>query len=451
MSTTWYTKLKEKYSAKNLDAYTTDDYYWGVSRTDNNAGYRELQFWAIKKQFAKFDGGTYGYVSNNGNNKAYGIPFDSNTMFAAENYPTSYVYVSGLVDVNCNLYNVGDYGNPFDDRFNIPHLSFALSWVMFVPVGTNTNIFFSTAPFLPPEDYAGQIPPQSAVEPVEDIIVRPTGVYSVEDRKFNLLNAYTLRQSIEMAYPSYPKVFNVPDGYVSYIITKCDDNFNNCQTIKSESNVLVSSKIEYQFDDYGKYAFTYGYTFPSVVPKPASPEGTELKYDVQSFQLNIDGTSYTGNPTDGECTDGFCPSPSPYEDCSTYGTDVVGGLGCVMRNFGVLLKVILTNLFVPNSTFLKEYQANLTGFFNEKLGFLATSAGFITGLFSSIISGAANTSCTITPSGTFFGSSFTIDVCTFQRITAGGFAAIQTLIIGLTSVALFFAGLRKYHEVVDRR
>lgn len=293
--------------------------------------------------------------------------------------------------------------------------------------------------------------PQGPEAPAVEYNVLPDGAYRVENLYFNFQTALTLRQSIEKAFPAYPKVLNVPNGYLTYYMQKCtDDTYSSCdENIDTKAYVPVNDPYEFTFPSTGHYKLLVAYDFPSFVPKPANPEEGELKYLPVGFPLNIDGSSYNGSTID--CLNGVCPEPTPYEDCSTYGTDIVGGLGCQFRNFGVLIQTVITNLFVPNPTFLKSYQENLTGFFNEKLGFLATSVGFVGTFFTNIINSATTPQCVIESNDTLFGVQPRFDVCVLQSIYAPAFYAMQVLIIGITCVGLFFAGLRKYHEVVDRR
>lgn len=299
--------------------------------------------------------------------------------------------------------------------------------------------------FLAPDGYEGNLPPSGNPPSTE---IRPVGVYRVENRSFNITSAKSLQQIIRENGVLYQL-----NGYLTYYVYKCTDGtYDNCsELVYSQDNLIESDQFNYVFPETGHYVVSYGYTFPGPVPKPVNPPSGEFTYPPMSYQLNIDGSSYIGQPGQEGCIDGLCPAPSPYEDCSEYGTDIIGGIGCQVRNFQVWLRVTLTGLFAPSPGFMKEYQENLTSFFNEKLGFLATSVGFIGNTFTTIINSASQTKCTVTPDGTFFGSRFTIDVCKFQEIFPAGFAVLQNIIVGITSVGLFFAALRKYHEVVDRR
>jgi len=210
----------------------------------------------------------------------------------------------------------------------------------------------------------------------------------------------------------------------------------------------------------------YNYTFPGVDTyfmkvefvhpgTPYAPFSDDVVLKSVSFELAVNGTFVNGGTGLQTCEEGDddfdCGIANPLEDCSTYGLDLGGYFGCIINNFGIWLRNTLIDLFVPTYSYYNNWVNDFGTFLNSKLGFVATGILTIVSLFTTIIENGASTACTITPPGTFFDATLTIDVCTFQTIYSAGFVFMQTVLISLTLVALAFAGYRKYLEVVDHR
>lgn len=269
--------------------------------------------------------------------------------------------------------------------------------------------------------------------------------------------------------------YNISDNVltVNYIGPTCiqdRDDDNKCippkigyhlQTDGGGETILFSvlnttETFTYTFNQYEHYELTVQMLDYDQIPYENLPSGYIYGYTVVSMYVN--GTNnYLHDSLGCYIADEiFClvDEYSPFIDCSAiFGDfDLVGGFGCVMENFGIFLKASLFTLFTPNPDFYKNYWAEFGEFLNTKLGMLYTSIGFVFSLFGSIITSGATTECTITPVGTLFGQSFTIDVCSFEDIAGSTlWGVLQGLVISLTILALSFALYRKYNEVVDKR
>lgn len=184
-----------------------------------------------------------------------------------------------------------------------------------------------------------------------------------------------------------------------------------------------------------------------------SPPGAP-RDDIQqiTFKINANGTLQDGSTINDDCTDGVCEPPSPYEDCDTYDSlDIIGGVGCHLRNAMTFLRLALIELFIPNVSFMTNYWTSLTDFLNEKLGFIYQSIAQIVSLLGAMITNAATTDCTYDPGGEIFGAEFELDICQFEDNFPTAWAVLSSLIRGLTVLAIVFAFNRKYHDVVEAR
>lgn len=309
-----------------------------------------------------------------------------------------------------------------------------------------------------PEDYDGPDVPDNGGGKTT---VKPDFTYSVNNKDvqakdYNLDlpavepdEGYTIQgYSVEWSLfkcASYTEVGNIchDSDLVKYQIMNQNDTFN----------YSVSDYADYHLQ--ANYLVQECYRYPSY---PATPDycfyvdlGAELPdYDFTSttVHLKIDGSAFSGDTKEGECdVSGFCEPPSPYEDCSTYGLDIVGGLGCVIRNFGVWLTNTLKMLFIPTGQFFNELFSDFGNFFNEKLGFIAYPITFLIGFFTDVMNAASSPTCQM-EGGSIFGVNADVDLCTMQDKVPVIYNGIITFIRAAVAFALIFALFRKYHEVV---
>lgn len=287
-----------------------------------------------------------------------------------------------------------------------------------------------------PDDYEGDRPSDNS--PL--IYVQPNFTYNVNSNVFTATHTGDgcIRGVIDPSVCSIPKIswgVQLDDGDWTYTTTLVGETFNYVAT------------------EYGHYNFSALYVDSGV---PYAPLPTEYEYRTTVIQAYIDGFN-NYNADTSMCSvspDGYkvCEEVSPYEDCMEYGIDLIGGIGCQLRNLTVAWQSMLTRLFVPIPTFFNSYYDQFGTYLNNKLGFIYSSIAAVFGILGGVVTGAATTSCTLTPPGTIFGAPVVFNVCQFQSVIGNTpFVAIQTLIIGITVVTLVFAGIRKYQEVVSQR
>lgn len=325
---------------------------------------------------------------------------------------------------------------------------------------SNKFLFVNAKEIHYPEDYTGNPIPNGVNTKTT---VRPDFTYSVNNKD---VQAKDYNQTLPTITPD--EGYTIQGYSVEWSLFKCGSytdvgNICNDPDLVKEQILPQDDYFNYSVSDYGdyhlkaQYLVQQCYRYPSY---PATPDycfyvdfGAESELDDYDFtsttvRLKIDGSSFSGDTKEGECgVSGFCEPPSPYEDCSTYGLDVVGGLGCVIRNFGVWLTNTLKMLFIPTGQFFKELFDDFNSFFIKKLGFIAYPITFLIGFFTDVMNAAASPNCAI-EGGSLFGVNADIDLCKMQNNIPQIYNGIIVFIRAAVAFTLIFALFRKYHEVI---
>jgi len=225
------------------------------------------------------------------------------------------------------------------------------------------------------------------------------------------------------------------------------------ETILEQKTTQIFTPYEYTFPGNDIYYFEVTFTHPGP---PYAPFSSTINIVPTKFTLNVNGTFIVGGTAlqDCEVVSGIneCGEPNPLEDCTTYGTNFGGYFQCVINNFGIWLRNLLIDLFVPSYSFFGSWTEDFGQFLNTKLGFLYTSFATITTLFTGIIANGSTGTCAINPPGELFGATVSFDVCDFEQAFGSTIWGImQGVVISLTILALIFAGYRKYLDTVDHR
>lgn len=165
------------------------------------------------------------------------------------------------------------------------------------------------------------------------------------------------------------------------------------------------------------------------------------------YPLKVDGSSYVLDSDNLNCDNGgVCEEPSPYEDCSTYGTDLIGGLGCVMRNFGVFLRSLFITLFVPTPGFLKDYFSEFKDFITTKLGFLVWPLQWAVDFVNAFFNGLSGTNNICGWSfGNVFNSNFKLNFCSLEQNFPTAFNTARYMIQAFT-VFMLITGLYTHYR-----
>jgi len=202
--------------------------------------------------------------------------------------------------------------------------------------------------------------------------------------------------------------------------------------------------LEYQFPELGEYEIWLDYVI--APPGQLTPPDT---VETMVQRVNVDGSTYNGDTAQNECNSGVCQPPSVYEDCGTYGANLVGGIGCHFRNFGTFLRGVLTNLFVPRSGFIGNYFSDLSAFFTNKFGLLAFPVTFLYSFLNQLVTAAASPTCSVQTPGTFFGAETpALDFCTIENAMPTVWNGFIAFVRGATVFVVVMALYRKFMNLL---
>lgn len=218
----------------------------------------------------------------------------------------------------------------------------------------------------------------------------------------------------------------------------------------SETDYLASNEPGHL--KAGAYGTDYAIgmlAFDCEAPTEKISDSYNLKLE-RVYPLKIDGSSYVLDSDELNCDDGgVCEQPSPYEDCSTYGTDIIGGLGCVLRNFGVFLRSLFVTLFVPTSGFLKDYFSDFKEFIDAKFGFLIWPLQWAVDFVNAFFDGLDGTNNICSWSfGDLFNSSFRLNFCSLEQNFPTAFNTARYMIQAFTVFGLISGLYGHYRRLI---
>lgn len=335
------------------------------------------------------------------------------------------------------------------------------------------------------EDYTG---PEIPAIANSGVVINPASKYVVQNKDLKLYNDL-LNDDLPVPYGRTGAANNGAscgiDGqdsrYKAAFLYDCDETTNDLPkfygtnrevlikyTIRNEAGDILKeettdlfSSPEYTFEDYGDYTVQVVFQFKddgSALPDHLKVDDYNYKFGKVTFALKIDGSNYYSNTHGGthefptECTtvgaDTICESPTidPYEDCSIYGTDLIAGFSCVMRNFGVFLKLLFTSLFVPSSSFLKEYFNDFKTFITQKFGFLVWPLTFAYNFVNAFFDGLSGTHAICGWSfGNLFNRDFKLNFCSLEQNFPSAFNTARYMIQAFT-VFVLISGLYNHYR-----
>jgi len=457
---------------KISDAIDPDNYYWAVfQETATNGAFKQIRFVALKKNSTSgyYSFGTGASMGNRYN--AEGVYFPVNF----DNYVPETTHLGFTLDLDssCNK-----RANFVDGGFQLGVSSISENTnagfgyfvnTVFPPTDPSTTleigIFLINMPFQAPTGYTGEEPDTGFQTKTT---VKPEFTYDV-------LNKSVSARDIATDLPTYTPT----DGWsfegftIEWTLYHCKDGFEPVGSICNGSEIAKyqqtkqTDEFKFEVGEYGDYTLEAQYLavecyrYPSY---PATPDycvtidyGQAAQFEDYDFvpttvYLEINGQSITGDTRDAECdVSGFCEAPSPYEDCGTYGTDLIGGLGCQFRNFGVFMGIMLRNLFVPPASFFQEYWNRFNSFMNTKLGFLYQSITSLVGIVTAMISNVGSANCVLQTPGEIWGAPFRLNGCALNEISPVIWTGVSTLLRGAVVIGFVYAFHRKYVQVMEAR
>lgn len=322
----------------------------------------------------------------------------------------------------------------------------------------DSSIFFANIPITYPSGYAGTDAPDS--EPSSKTTVKPDYTYSINVKD---VTAKDYGQSLPEVTPDEGYTIN---GYsVEWTLYKCGSwtevgHLCNSPTVTNHTIQPQDQQYQYSVDTFGDYQLSAQYLvqecyrYPSY---PATPDncfyvdlGTELpayNFLTTTIHLPINGSSTSGDTKEGECdASGFCTPPSPYEDCTTYGLDLGGYIGCLIRNFQVWFIATLKALFVPSAAFMQNYFNDFKDFITHKFGFLVWPLTFAYNFINAFFDGLSGTNNICNWSfGNFFSGNFTLNFCSLEQNFPSTFNTARYMIQAFT-VFVLISGLYTHYR-----
>lgn len=429
--------------------YITDDFWWNKAGSN---GVRDS--WRSQFESAVANGRSWGVVQIEGTGglksaQVWWTDHDTQIDWGASGTDSPMIVdndTSNRIRTVTIQRQGADFGDPCDDSQNSSRAVYD-DVNSFLPLGTSLPVkilFLNVSDPNYPDDYAGIEIPNTYIPPGD--AGKPEIGYTVDRYDFlgNYLKNLDLNTLVEGTendtnYKVCWLVAEVIDGDVSD-----EGNFFYC--------TLPDEPFKYRFKHYGTYVITVDVMWRGS-PYPGFPEEVD-DFPPTIIQLDIDGSSYEGNTLTDDCSGGVCVPPSPYEDCSElFGDlDLIGGFGCVMRNFGTFLRILLTNMFLPRNGFYESFFGDISKFLEQKLGFIYQSIATLFSLLGGIITASATPNPILSPTGgTFFGTTVNFDMSYLEDNFPAMWTAIITIVRSATVLALIFAFYRKWHEVVDHR
>lgn len=358
-------------------------------------------------------------------------------------------------NVRCQPYLNYSVTEPRDDVYSNPQDSFYLisSQPRNTPnYGYDRKLFLSTAVVNYPAGYSGSTVPQNYKIPYDYYVH-----FKVENQYNVNFSAKYTKVKTEPAQDNPPKPQKVfwliqdPDKISSntgFPTTICSDYIDadkpfterNCPNVQFEKKkYLFKSEATHVFDDEENASAEL--TFKTTTQKVDF--NTMMKYDTEKCE--------PGALDVGEAVN--CAAPSEYEDCD------IEDLACHLRNFGVRLKHIFYDLFVPDFAVLEERFATLNANLRDRLGFVWYPFDWLGLTFNSLTQSTASCHRGTIPSipyssnlgnGKLFGSNVNLNPCSLQNQLPIMYDVVVFIFRALTVFAIIIALNHKYRTFLGR-
>jgi hypothetical protein len=261
----------------------------------------------------------------------------------------------------------------------------------------------------------GEAYPMFTAGPLPDLTNDIALYYHIENKKITLvdkthippLNLSTMECRYQVTGFDHVKVMDV--------MTPCDESNFQQVTVTDWQDYQVNMDIVYDINHDGV-----------ILPEES----------VGSIQENI---TVDGSYTEGIMKNNGIYPKSDLKDCSGYGADIAGAIGCHFYNFGLKIR----DFFVPDPRAVNDEMNAFGEYFQTKLGFIYDSIAMIMNTFSSLTTAIATPTCNLN-TGSISGHEVDINLCNV-RTSVGSAAFDLALTIFRGSVAIGFAfGCMRY-------
>lgn len=248
--------------------------------------------------------------------------------------------------------------------------------------------------------------------------VRPEVDYSVADKKITANYQGNLKNA----------------RYIDWQLNAIDSSNN---IVSPPITNTSGSSFEYTVSTYAKYQITaVAHFVPNVVPESYILHPTFITVDVN-------GTSFSGTTSDGNCGITETCAYTDYEKCDTF------DIACHIRNIGVLFRNMMIELFLPNGDNTNAKFGELSDFFQQKFGFLLFPFTFLGNVFNSFTCGSSCSSGTVHISG-FFGKTVDLNFLGIADDSPTAWTTFTTIIQAVTVVGIVLMFHRKFDGVIKQ-
>lgn len=359
------------------------------------------------------------------------------------NWSTSTVQIkstgSKLRSVRLGYFNGSCNNGSYDGVVISASAQGSMAFSVLSSTDTNSTNIFSNFPVNYPPDYAGQTIPSEYIPKTRfksKFLVTVVGI-----------QVQIVTTGKDKFIPSLPQNVCATNQYT---ITNNSD-YTDTYTAKAGTQDIGHV---FEVPKLGTYKLT-------IIPVDCGPPFVNLPNNYvplkTEFNLKVDGSSFHFTHNDITCDEfGNCEDIDSYEDCTLYGTDILGAIGCYINNFSKWLTATVFFLLVP------DFDAIVTVFnvFIEQVkttfGFLYAPIEFIIRLFELITTQSNNptgASCSL-GTMTLFGSSSEIQLCAWRYQFPQLWSLMQIVLKGGIAFGLIFAYWRKFtslfgHHIED--
>ena len=205
---------------------------------------------------------------------------------------------------------------------------------------------------------------------------------------------------------------NLPPGVPVNLVWHIEDSSGETiYTPDHASNFQNDGGLfKYDFPGLGKFYLVGVWSAPIPYIQPS-----DQTWDTTRLPIDINGGNYVSGTYGQGCDNGgTCSDPFVYEDCTTYGTDLIGGFNCIVNNFKTWLTITADTLFVPTYESMMSMQDDFNSWAAIHLGALIQFSTWFNSLISDSTSGATDVVCNH-DFGTFFGSHFVFNQCVLEQ------------------------------------
>lgn len=469
LSTTWQSVVSDSSSWNSNVSASATSFITALDYAISNPG---TNGWAVSQVQLTNDplvdglvsyGSSYGMISGDSLLKVYvsssfNASFHSDSsgagLVADGNYQVAYISFSNsscaprVVQYSSGTSGDSSYGSGF--MAMVPNSQVAV----LKPVFVNFNVTY-------PDGYDGLMF-SGSVDPSSDVI-RPDITYSLS--KYDIAASDISKDLPDATIDD--GVWNFDAYYVQWSLFKCgayDAVSRTCLDphqidAQVDSQILpLGSQYAYKVKDKSYYELeatylvhkcridtTYDDSCPYVAPDTLDSLKTQYNFTSVSVFLNVDGSSVVaGSTSDQDCdASGVCAEPSIYTDCSTFGTDIVGALNCVVSN----VQVWFVSLWVPTTSQFQSLQLRVRVWAADHARAFVQIGDWFSDQFWPAWSSSQAIVCNH-DFGQFFGHDFTLNQCVVEQQFPQVWGVITLVIRATVAFALIFMVIAKIRYVI---